>query len=65
VLKATTHKKGCVGVSGKQGESGQVKQSGFDRLSQGLLALKFARGKAIDKPCGAWVCEREANAVKQ
>jgi len=53
VLRVVRHKKGCVGASGKQGESGQVKQSGFDRLSQGLLALRFARGKAIDKPRGA------------
>ena len=60
-----THKKGCVGVGGKQAESGQVKQSGFDRLSQGLLALNFARGKAIDKARGARAGEREVNAVKQ
>ena len=65
MLRAVTHKKGCVGVSGKQGGSGQVKQSGFDRLSQGLLTLEFARGKAIDKPRAAWACEREGNAVRQ
>jgi len=35
------------------------------RLSQGLLALKFARGKAIDKARGERAGESEANAVKQ
>ena len=39
--------------------------NGSLRLSQGLLALEFARGEAIDKPCGVWACEREVNAVKQ
>ena len=65
MLKAAMHKKGCVGVSGKQGESGQVKQNGFERLSQGLLALRFARGKAIDKARGERAGELEVNVVKQ
>jgi len=39
--------------------------NGSLRLSQGLLALEFARGEAIDKPRVAWACEREVNAVKQ
>jgi len=40
LLKATTHKKGCVGVSGKQGESDQVKQSGFEAFS-GLAGFEI------------------------